>query len=102
MVSLTPKEQKLFQFIEKYQLRNGKSPTVREMRQHMGLKSDGFVVYLMNALNKKGAIQRRYSARHQAAVRCVKTASDLVQIPYLVRACGWPCLTENLWRLGLV
>ncbi|MBP9718256.1 repressor LexA [Candidatus Gracilibacteria bacterium] len=57
-MELTPKEQQLFDFIESYQLKHGASPTVKEMRMHMKLKSDGFVVHCIKSLVDKEVIQK--------------------------------------------
>ena len=55
---LTPKEEKVLNFIEKYQFKNGASPTLKEMRLYMKLKSDGFVVHCLERLAAKGVIKK--------------------------------------------
>jgi repressor LexA len=95
---VTPKEEKLYRFIESFQLKNGKSPTVCEMRKHMGLKSDGFIVYLMSTLKKKGLIQKDDTPRGIKLLDSVreKLESDLVQIPVLGYVpAGGPVMTEE-------
>lgn len=97
-MDLTQKEEKLFQFIESYQMEFGKSPILREMREHMELKSDGFVVYLMKSLQKKGVIQSDGTPRGIKLLPKVqeKLGNDLVQIPVLGYVpAGGPVLTEE-------
>lgn len=81
----TPKEQKLLDFIEQYQMENGASPTVREMREHMKLKSDGFIVHCLKSLQKKGAIEKGDTPRSIKLLPSVsqKLKSDTVKIPVL-------------------
>lgn len=98
MTTLTPKEEKLFRFIEDHQMREGKSPTVREMRKYLKLKSDGFVIYLMKSLEKKKAIQKDDTPRGIKLLPRVreKLESETVQIPVLgYIPAGGPVLTEE-------
>lgn len=60
---LTPKQKIVLEFIEHYQMKNGASPTVREMRDFMKLKSDGFVVYCTTQLVKKGYLKQEFGVR---------------------------------------
>lgn len=79
-------------------MQNGKSPTVREMREHMKLKSDGFIIYLMRALEKKKAIEKDDTPRGIKLLSRVreKLRSDVVQIPVLGYVpAGGPILTEE-------
>lgn len=95
---LTPKEKKLFSFIEKYQLKNGSSPTVREMREHMGLKSDGFVVHMLKALDEKDFIEKDDTPR---GIKLLPAASerlraDFVKLPVLgTIPAGGPVVSEE-------
>lgn len=85
MQMLTPKEQKLFEFIEQYQMTHGASPTVREMREHMKLKSDGFIVHCLKSLREKGAIEKDDTPRGIKLLPSVsqKLHSETVKIPVL-------------------
>ena len=56
--SLTEKQQFLYEFIEKYQLEYGKSPTLREMREHCNVSSDNSILKHLKALIEKGYIQK--------------------------------------------
>lgn len=98
MHELTPKEQQLFDFIESYQLEHGASPTLREMREAMNLKSDGFIVHCLQSLTKKKAIQKDDTPR---GIKLLPAASDklhadVVQIPVLgTIPAGTPVLSEE-------
>lgn len=95
----TRREQQLLDFIERYQLKNGTSPTVREMREHMKLRSDGFVIHMMKRLMAKKSI-----AVHDGSARGIKPlpsllsklSSSVVQLPVLGYVpAGGPVLTEE-------
>lgn len=95
---LTPKEQKLFDFIENYQMHHGASPTIREMREHMELKSDGFVVHCLKSLESKGAIKKGSTPRSIKLLPSVseKLQSDFVKIPVLGHIpAGGPVVSEE-------
>ncbi len=53
---LTEKQEALLNFIEQYQLENGGSPTIREMREYFGVSSDNSILKLLKALEEKGKI----------------------------------------------
>lgn len=86
-MELTKKEKKLFEFIEVYQLEHGASPTVKEMRRHMGLKSDGFVVHCLKALATKGFIEKGVTPRSIKLLpkAAEKLHSNMIKIPVLGR-----------------
>lgn len=85
MNALTPKEQKLFSFIEEYQLEHGASPTVREMRMHMRLKSDGFVVHCLKQLVHKGALKKDDTPRGIKLLSAARErlAGNFIKVPVL-------------------
>lgn len=85
MQGLTPKEQKLFTFIESYQFEHGSSPTVREMRLFMGLKSDGFIVHCIKGLQTKGVIEKGDTPRSIKLLPAVadRLRADVVKLPVL-------------------
>ena len=66
---LTPKQHKLFQFIEKSTARHGVSPSFEEMRAFMGLKSKSGIHRLVTGLEEKGYI--RHLPKHARAVQVV-------------------------------
>lgn len=95
---LTHKEQVLLDFIERYQLEHGASPTVREMRQHMRLKSDGFVVHCLKKLASKGAIKKGDTPRSIKLLPAVaaRLKTDLVKIPVVGHIpAGGPVVSEE-------
>lgn len=95
---LTPKEEKLLTFIEGYQLENGSSPTIREMRAFMGLKSDGFVVHCVQSLTEKGAIEKGDTPRSIKLLPSVaeRLHSDVFRVPVLgAIPAGGPVITEE-------
>ncbi|MBI5412914.1 repressor LexA [Candidatus Peregrinibacteria bacterium] len=94
----TPKEKSIFEFIEAYQLENGASPTVKEIRRHMKLKSDGFIVHCLKSLVKKGAIEKGDTPR---SIRLLPAAAqklhaDVVKLPVLGSIpAGGPVISEG-------
>lgn len=95
---LTAKEKQLLRFIEAYQSENGASPTVKEMRQHMGLKSDGFVVHCLKSLTQKSAIQKGDTPRSIKLLPHIqqKLHADVVKIPVLgAIPAGGPVISEE-------
>ncbi len=53
---LTEKQEALLNFIEEYQMQNGGSPTIREMKEYFGVSSDNSILKLLKALEEKGRI----------------------------------------------
>lgn len=96
--SLTPKEQALFDFIEGYQMEHGASPTLREMREAMKLKSDGFVVHCLKSLAEKGKIKKGDTPRSIKLLPSVeeRLQSNVVKIPLLGSIpAGGPVVSEE-------
>jgi repressor LexA len=87
MQSLTPKQEKLLKFIEKYQLKNGSSPTFREMREYFNVSSDNSILKHVRALEEKGYIQKDDTPRGIKLLNSVQSrlssAADLIRIPLL-------------------
>lgn len=95
---LTKKQEKLLDFIERYQMKHGASPTVREMREYMELKSDGFVVYCVEQLAKKGAIKKGDTPRSIGLMPSVaeKLQTDFVKVPIVgYIPAGGPVVSEE-------
>lgn len=55
---LTEKQQAVLDFIEEYQMNFGKSPTIREMKEHFGVSSDNSILKHLKALADKGYIEK--------------------------------------------
>ena len=98
MEPLTEKQQAVLEFIEKYQLNNGKSPTLREMREHLGVSSDNSVLKHLEALRAKGYINKDETPRGIGLLDSVreKLSSSVVSIPLLGSVpAGGPVLSEE-------
>lgn len=97
-IILTEKEKQLLGFIEKHQLKYGSSPTVREMREYMGLKSDGFVVHCLKSLAEKKAIKKGSTPRSIKLLPQVeqRLQTDFVKLPVLGAVpAGGPVVSEE-------
>ena len=86
-IQLTRKQAELMDYIEKFQFRNGKSPTVREMRNHFGVVSDNSIIKRIKILVKKGAITKGTTPRSIKLLKSVKerlnAAQDMAKLPIL-------------------
>ena len=72
MQNLTPKQAQVLEFIESYQMQHGKSPTLKEIRGFLGVSSDNSVLKHLNALIKKGFIQKDDTPRGIGLLETVK------------------------------
>ncbi len=87
-------------FIEEYQTAYGKSPTLREMREHFNVSSDNSILKHLKALEEKGYIQKDDTPRGIGLLDSVKQklsgASGVVSLPVLGSIpAGGPVLTEE-------
>lgn len=98
MPVLTEKQSAVLEFIENYQLKNGRSPTLREMREHFQVSSDNSILKHLKALEEKGCIEKDDSARGIKPLSTVRERlqSTDVKLPLvgLVPA-GGPVLSEE-------
>ncbi len=69
---LSLRQQDVLDFIEKYQFEFGASPTLREMREHLGVASDNAVLKHLSALVKKGYIEKDDTPRGIKLLNSVK------------------------------
>lgn len=98
MQLLTPKQQSVLKFIEKYQLKHGASPTIKEMREHFQLNSDNSILKHLKALKEKGYIKKDDTPRGIKILDSVKKRleSESVKLPLLgYIPAGGPVLTEE-------
>lgn len=58
MTKLSPRQQDVLKFIETYQTEHGASPTIKEIRDEIKVASDNSVLKHLDALERKGLIQR--------------------------------------------
>ncbi len=86
-MDLSPKQQKMLQFIQEFVDDNGYPPTIREIGSALRISSTSVVNYNLNILQLKGAIQRNRDISR--GVRLIDTkvqpASRTIQVPILGR-----------------
>jgi len=70
--TLTEKQEAVLNFIEEYQLSYGKSPTLKEMREHFQVSSDNSILKHLKALTEKGYINKDDTPRGIALLDSVK------------------------------
>lgn len=98
MHTLTEKQKSVLKFVEKYQLKHGSSPTLREMREHFGVSSDNSILKHLKALQEKGYIKKDDTPRGIKILDSVKKRleSQTVKLPLLGYVpAGGPVLTEE-------
>lgn len=102
--TLTEKQRAVLDFIEDYQLAHGKSPTLREMREHFKVRSDNSILKHLIALKQKGFIEKDDTPRGIGLLQTVReklSGSGGVKLPVLgFIPAGGPVLTEeyiNSW-----
>lgn len=96
---LTEKQEAVLKFIEDYQLAHGKSPTIREMREHFNVSSDNSILKHLKALKEKGAIRKDDTPRGIHLLDTIKqklSASGSVNLPVLgFIPAGGPVVTDE-------
>lgn len=96
---LTEKQEAVLKFIEEYQLSYGKSPTLREMREHFGVSSDNSILKHLAALEEKKFIKKDDTPRGIGLLKSVKerlSGNGGVKLPVLgFIPAGGPVLTEE-------
>lgn len=97
---LTEKQEAVLNFIEEYQMNFGKSPTIREMREHFGVKSDNSILKHLKALQDKGYLKKDDTPRGIKLLDSVKekleAASNVMRIPLLgTIPAGGPTFAEE-------
>lgn len=102
--TLTEKQRAVLDFIEDYQLAHGKSPTLREMREHFKVRSDNSILKHLAALQQKGFIEKDDTPRGIGLLQTVReklSGSGGIKLPVLgYIPAGGPVLTEeyiNSW-----
>lgn len=97
---LTRKQKKVFRFIRQYQKKNFRSPTVREICDHLGASSDNAAIKHLKALAEKGYIKRDNTPRGINLLRSISAKLNrgmrLRKIPVLgTIPAGGPVLSEE-------
>lgn len=98
MKELTAKQSQVLKFIEQYQLQNGKSPTIREIKEFLQVASDNSVLKHLAALQKKGYLTKDDTPRGIGLLESVKSKlqSHILSIPVLgAIPAGGPVLAEE-------
>lgn len=97
--NLTEKQEAVLNFIEQFQSGYGKSPTLREMREHFGVSSDNSVLKHIKALEEKGYIQKDDTPRGIHLLTKLKEKLDAklnFELPVLgFIPAGGPVITEE-------
>lgn len=57
-MALSERQQKIYEFINKFTREKGRPPTIREIGAHVGISSTSVVNYNLNILAREGLIQR--------------------------------------------
>lgn len=95
---LTDKQKAVLKYIEKYQMKHGKSPTIREMRERFNVSSDNSILKHLKALEDKGYIEKDDTPRGIKLFDSVKKRleSETVKLPLLgFIPAGGPVDTEE-------
>ncbi|MBN2495404.1 MAG: transcriptional repressor LexA [Deltaproteobacteria bacterium] len=100
MRELTRRQSELLEFIEDHLHAHGYPPSIREMAEHMGIRSTNGVNDHLKALERKGYVEREHGLKSRAiALRGrpqESRAAPSVSIPVLGRvAAGLPVLSEE-------
>jgi len=104
MKELTSRQRQLLAFIESYIADYGYPPAIREMAEHMGIRSTNGVNDHLKALERKGYLSRRPGLKSRAlrllerpaAAEPERPAADTVAVPIVGRvAAGAPVLAEE-------
>jgi len=95
---LTEKQEAVLEFIEKYQMEHGSSPTIKEMREFFGVSSDNSILKHLKALEDKGFIEKDDTPRGIKLLASVKERLESAEfkLPLLgMIPAGGPVLTEE-------
>ncbi|MBP7819290.1 repressor LexA [Candidatus Gracilibacteria bacterium] len=95
---LTDKQKAVLDFIESHQFEFGRSPTLREIREYLEVSSDNSVLKHINALVKKGLIQKDDTPRGIKLLNSVKQRlmAETISVPLLGYVpAGGPAMLEE-------
>jgi repressor LexA len=98
MEILSEKQEAVLKYIESYQMENGSSPTLREMREYFGVSSDNSILKHLKALEEKGYIHKDDTPRGIKLLSSVKERLDSgeFKLPLLgMIPAGGPVLSEE-------
>ncbi len=95
-MGLSERQQKIYEFINKFMREKGRPPTIREIGGHVGISSTSVVNYNLNILAREGLIQREKEVSRGLRVvgqqaKALVSEMTTVQIPLLGKiAAGAP------------
>lgn len=83
--ALSKKQADFFLFLKDYLQENGFPPTIRELRDGVGLSSTNMVKKYLDVLERKGYIRRQFSSPRAIEIIGVSVASEVRHIPIVGR-----------------
>lgn len=96
---LTERQEAVLKFIGEYQMAYGRSPTLREMREHFGVSSDNGILKHLKALEEKGFIEKDDTPRGIKLLASIKEKLDgpaTMKLPVLgFIPAGGPVMAEE-------
>lgn len=78
MQELTEKQQRIYNYLESYIAEHSCPPTIREIAEHSGLRGTATAMQHLEALERKGYIQRREGSR---GISLTRKAVSSVSVP---------------------
>ncbi len=87
-MELSERQQRIFEYIGKFQRDKGRPPTIREIGSHVGISSTSVVNYNLNILEREGLIAREKEVSRglrivQQGAKSLMDAAMFIQIPLL-------------------
>ncbi len=84
--TLTEKQKRFYDALKNLMEKKGQSPTVAELVELMKFSSPRAVTQYLEALERKGLIERRRYERRGIRLRAINGESDTVQVPVIASA----------------
>ena len=79
-MELSPRQQEVLTFIERFLGEEGSPPTLREIGKALGIRSTNAVNDHLNALERKGAITRHRSRSRGISLTESRSTADKVEV----------------------
>ena len=94
---ITDKHIKVLEFVNEYQLRTGRPPSIREIGEHCKISSTSVVNYYLDQLEKEGLLERdRKISRGMRLIGNSNPLGDMLRVPVLgVIQAGEPILVPS-------
>jgi repressor LexA len=87
-MALTPKQQKVLQFIERFAAKNGFAPSQQEIARHFGFQSLGTVQNYLVRLERHGSLQKGWNERRGIQVLSTPPRDPLPSPPASASVAG--------------